>query len=251
MVLWCPVAVLVFDRHCCTFHNLAVLNVGSMSKGTWYSADHHFGAEAITGHIGRKGAGWEREFESAGEMDAYMIDHWNEVVGHEDTVYYLGDFTLKSGKVFLKYLDRLVGRIKFVPGGHDLRWMKDLGIRPDDGRQDLPRPYQKHEVLPMLYFQHTQIVTKNYVPGGGLQNSKKQLLILCHYPFFTWESSHHGSWNLHGHSHGGLGKANRYLKLVAQPPSTLEDGNSIDVGVDAGWDFYPVHFSTIVDKLDR
>ena len=215
-----------------------------MSKGeTWHTADHHFGAAAITGHIGRKGAGWDREFDSAGEMDAYMIDHWNEVVGHEDTVYHHGDFTLMDGKRMLQYLDRLVGRIKFVPGGHDLKWMKDLGIKPDDGRQPLPRPYAKHEVLPMVHFKHTRIINQS-------GDSAKQLLVLSHYPFFTWERSHHGSWNLHGHSHGGLGRANRYLKLVKSPPTTLEDGNSIDVGVDAGWDFYPVHFDTIVDRLE-
>lgn len=209
----------------------------------WYSADGHFGNAAITGHIGRKGAGWEREFDGPGEMDAYMIDHWNEVVGHEDTVYYLGDFTLYDGKRMLQYLDRLVGRIKFVPGGHDLKWMKDLGIKPDDGRRDLPRPYHKHEVLPMVHFKRTRIINK-----AG--ESAKQLIVLSHYPFFTWEASHHGSWNLHGHSHGGLGKANRYQKIVKSPPTTLEDGHSIDVGVDAGWDFYPVHFETIVDKLE-
>jgi calcineurin-like phosphoesterase family protein len=165
------------------------------------------------------------------------------VVGSEDTVYYLGDFTLKGGKVALKYIDRLVGRIKFVPGGHDVRWLKDLGINVKAGDTGpLPRPYHKHEVLPMVYFQNVRIPD-----GAGAM--KKQLIVLCHYPFFTWEASHHGSWNLHGHSHGGLGKANRYLKIIKSPPTTLEDGHSIDVGVDAGWDFYPVHFETIVGRL--
>ena len=209
----------------------------------WYCADHHFGNAAITGHIGRKGAGWDREFESPGEMDAYMIDRWNELVGVEDIVYYLGDFTLLGGKRMLGYLDRLSGRIRFVPGGHDMRWMKDLGIKRDMGRTNLPRPFQKHEVLTMIHFQHVQIPT-------SLSSRKKQLIVMSHYPQFTWESSHHGSWHLHGHSHGGLGKANRFLKMVKTPPSTLEDFHQMDVGVDP-WEFYPVHLSTVIDRLDR
>ncbi len=209
----------------------------------WYSADHHFGNKEITSHIGRKGAGWDRVFESPGEMDAYMIECWNKVVLPEDTVYYLGDLTLQGGKRALQYLDRLQGRIRFVPGGHDMRWLKDLGIKRDMGRTNLPRPFAKHEVLAMIHFQHVQIPL-------SLSDRKKQLIVLSHYPQFTWERSHHGSWHLHGHSHGGLGKANRFLKMVKSPPTTLEDYHQMDVGVDP-WQFYPVHLSTVIDRLDR
>lgn len=31
-----------------------------------------------------------------------------------------------------------------------------------------------------------------------------QRIILCHYAFRVWNSSHHGSWHLYGHSHGSL-----------------------------------------------
>ncbi len=211
---------------------------------TWFSADHHFGNENITGHVGRKLAGWEREFVNAGEMDARMIARWNEVVLPDDTVYYLGDFTLLSGKVMLQYLDRLTGQIKFVPGGHDLSWMKDLGFKPNE-TGFLPRPYHKHEILPMLHFLKMKIDGLEAQAGA----KKRSLLVLCHYPLFSWERSHKGSWHLHGHSHGGLGKANRYQKIVKSLPSTLEDFHTLDVGVDATWDFYPVHMQTIVDKL--
>ena len=211
---------------------------------TWFTADHHFGNENITGYIGRRLAGWERNFANAGEMDARMIARWNEVVEPDDTVYYLGDFTLLSGKVMLQYLDRLTGRIKFVPGGHDLRWMKDLGFKANE-TGFLPRPYHKHEILPMLHFLKMKIDGLEVQAGA----KKSSLLVLCHYPLFSWERSHKGSWHLHGHSHGGLGFGNRFQTVRVDIPSVLELHHSIDVGVDAAWDFYPVHLDTIADKL--
>lgn len=42
-------------------------------------------------------------------------------------------------------------------------------------------------------------------------------LVLCHYPFRTWNGQHRGALNLHGHSHGRL------------KPMTRQ----YDVGVDA------------------
>lgn len=29
-------------------------------------------------------------------------------------------------------------------------------------------------------------------------------IVLGYYPFAVWNRSHHGSWNLHGHSHGSF-----------------------------------------------
>jgi calcineurin-like phosphoesterase family protein len=43
------------------------------------------------------------------------------------------------------------------------------------------------------------------------------MLVLCHYPFRTWNAMHRGSVNLHGHSHGRLAPLTRQF----------------DVGVDA------------------
>jgi len=32
---------------------------------------------------------------------------------------------------------------------------------------------------------------------------------MSHYPILSWNRAHHGSWHLHGHSHGGLMKTNQ------------------------------------------
>jgi len=55
---------------------------------------------------------------------------------------------------------------------------------------------------------------------------------LHHYACRTWRRSCHGSYHFYGHSHGDIPDYNR----------------STDVGVDA-WDFYPVSWDTLKEKL--
>ena len=64
---------------------------------------------------------------------------------------------------------------------------------------------------------------------------KKQKIILCHYPMREWDSKHHGSWHLCGHSHGNL---------FATKIQCKDSGLCLDVGVDL-WDGYPLSFYDI------
>jgi calcineurin-like phosphoesterase family protein len=59
-------------------------------------------------------------------------------------------------------------------------------------------------------------------------------LVLCHYPFRSWNGQAKGAINLHGHSHG------RMKPLPRQ----------IDVGVDA-WDYRPVRLNILLDASVR
>jgi calcineurin-like phosphoesterase family protein len=59
-------------------------------------------------------------------------------------------------------------------------------------------------------------------------------LVLCHYPFRTWNAMAKGAYDLHGHSHGQLKAAPR----------------QVDVGVDV-WDFRPITFETIRNRRRR
>lgn len=78
---------------------------------------------------------------------------------------------------------------------------------------------------------HPRFASSNYVleiKHGGHD------ITLCHYAFRTWNGSTHGSLMLHGHSHG-LIKPSR---------------QSIDVGVDAGWQYQPTTLRDILKKLN-
>ncbi len=83
----------------------------------FFTADLHLGHDNIIGYT-------KRPFKDVDEMDNTLIDNYNEKVSNDDTVYILGDFTLKNAGPARQYLKRLNGHILIVPGGHDFRWLE-------------------------------------------------------------------------------------------------------------------------------
>ena len=142
-------------------------------------------------------------------MDDEMIDRWNSVIGGDDLIFHLGDFTL--GKDAQQYFSRLHGRIKILSNiwHHDRRWLpKNFGNSNMNSLTGHPIT-----ILSPLY------VHKHHdVPP----------IVLCHYPFSVWDRKHYGSWHLHAHSHG---------KHIA-------DGFIMDVGVDCH-DFAPISLENV------
>lgn len=201
----------------------------------FFTADHHYH------HLNSKGTGIidyaQRPFVSIVDMHVQLIERWNLRVKRKDEVYVLGDFALARADRVERLLLQLHGRIKIVPGGHDARWLKEMGFKINKGDTGmLLAPLNHVEILPMLYMLR---MNKNL----GVPRS----IILCHYPLFTWQESHHGSWHFHGHSHIRESKDHTYRRIMKPIKSSLT-GKSIDVGVDA-WDFYPVSLPEIVKKL--
>lgn len=159
----------------------------------FFTADTHFGHFNIIKYT-------NRPFSDIDEMDDEIIWRWNSTVNPTDTVYHLGDFTLKGYEEFVWYVEKLHGNIKIVPGSHDHSWLAQF------------KPTPRVEILPPLY-------SLEYSRAGDYP----KVIVLCHYALKTWDRSHYGSWHLFGHSHGKL----------------KGEFNSLDVGVDQQ-NFYPV-----------
>ena len=178
----------------------------------WFTADHHFGHENIIRYC-------DRPFRDTAEMDREMVRRWNAVVGADDTIYHLGDFTLGDWWGTAKpCLDELNGRVKVVPGGHDYRWLPDA-----DGRL---------EVLPSLH-------TLEF----GVGRKWPLVVVLCHYPMLSWDRSHYGSIHLHGHTHGMVPDG-RSSDMKAPPDQRR--GFRLDVGVDCHG-FAPVSLAAVLE----
>jgi calcineurin-like phosphoesterase family protein len=144
-----------------------------------------------------------------------------------DTVYHLGDFSLRGIEYVFPLLFRLNGRIKLVPGGHD-KWLKGYNkYKIDLG--------EKLEILPSL----TQA------------KISRTTFVLCHYPMLSWEASHYGSFMLHGHTHATIDVLGSSGDMQLPPKSRGgSNGKRLDVGVDAH-NFFPLEFKKVVSIMSE
>lgn len=172
-----------------------------MSTDIWFISDTHWNHANIIKYC-------KRPFASIGEMNEKLIENWNARVKPGDSVYHLGDFALKVSQQEVENLvRRLNGQIHLIWGNHD----------------------QKNKsVLKATNF--AEKVPYKELKIGDLK------IVMCHYPFLTWNRAHHGSWDLHGHSHGNLPRD--------------PNARRVDVGVDC-WNYSPVSFDEIRVEMEK
>jgi len=130
----------------------------------FFTSDTHFGDHRVMNLR-------PRPFGSLAEMDAALAERWNAVVGPEDEVWHLGDFA-RTAALARSWLARLNGRKHLLVGNND------------------PAPETAHGWASVQAYAE---LTLDGVP-----------LVLCHYPFRSWNRMGRGAVNLHGHSHGRL-----------------------------------------------
>lgn len=165
----------------------------------WFTADTHFQHANIIKYCGRP-------FTSAEEMDETMITNWNAVVQPRDIVYHLGDFVFcRKTEVVEAYIRRLNGHINLVWGNHD-----------------------KHVVKRAQGFAGQSQYREIKIEG--------QSITLMHYAMRVWNKSHHGSWQLFGHTHDELPEEEHQLQT--------------DVGMDARG-FCPMSFEQVKELMDK
>ena len=170
----------------------------------WFSSDLHLN------HA--KDFIWkERGFSSVEEMNAALIDNFNECVQTQDTLYLLGDNWLNCS---------------VEEGIALLRQIRCKDIRFIFGNHDSP---QRREALKEV---GTLLGWAEMIKDG------KKYYLLSHYP--TQTTNYDDEWatavrNLHGHSH---------------QKSPLSGDFQVNVGVDA-WNNRPVSFGEVKELLNR
>lgn len=184
------------------------------TSNLFFTSDHHFAHANIIKFC-------DRPFADVQEMDAVLIDRWNEVVPPDGLVFHLGDFTLMDGETANEYFRLLNGRIKVLsnPWHHDKRWSAEE-------RAYTSRSGHPVELLPPMVVLEIHKADETTLRIGSV------VITLCHYPLAEWDRKHYNAWHLHGHSHG----RHQYPEPVF----------ALDVGVDINeWGFAPVSFERI------
>jgi calcineurin-like phosphoesterase family protein len=92
-------------------------------EGIFFTSDHHFGHHNIISHA-------NRPFASTDEMNAVMIECWNERVKPNDTVFHLGDLTLNMhARVYLEHHNGKI-HLLALEWHHDKAWLKKQRNKP-------------------------------------------------------------------------------------------------------------------------
>lgn len=174
----------------------------------YFTSDTHFGHKNIIEFC-------DRPFRSVPEMNEALIARWNKVVGHDDTIYHLGDFSMKIGDEEIRNIvRRLNGHKVLILGNHDER--------------TIARKSSAFKGVDKNLFAEIH-------PGVHEIWVGKQKIVLCHYSMEVWNGSHRGSYHLYGHSHGTLPER--------------DDRRSFDVGVDPNG-YFPVSYDEVVERMN-
>jgi calcineurin-like phosphoesterase family protein len=179
---------------------------GDMAR--YFTADLHLGHGNIIEYCGRP-------FDDVDEMNAALVDRWNQTVSHGDEVIVLGDLALGRIAETLPLVGRLHGRKVLLAGNHDRCWFGH--------KKGVDEWIERYLAAGFAEIWQGTVALE----VGG------RPVLACHFPyrgdshdqdrFVPHRPADTGSWLLHGHVH--------------ERWKTLD--RMINVGVDV-WDFAPV-----------
>jgi calcineurin-like phosphoesterase family protein len=185
----------------------------------WITSDHHFGHKAILSFTPKRCKDNGEDYKNIEEHDQDLIRKWNELVQPNDIVYYLGDFAYKCSMSYAQYIFwSLNGKKILISGNHDHK----LANKFTNSWEEI------------CQIKRIEVTKSN----GG-----KQLLLLGHRPFLTWESK---CWHFHGHTHSNIEKLNNNLKAPDHHSIQIRK----DIGIDTN-DGYPYNLQNLVNSYDK
>lgn len=198
----------------------------NLKDGTkcWFTSDQHFSHANILAFC-------NRPWVDIKQMNEAIINNWNEVIGEDDVVFMLGDFSWNKDPMEIK---RIFDRLR---GGH---------IFVLFGNHDTMGQFSKVKSKRVNFISDTAMI---FISGiDERKPSKEYEVMLSHFPLATWPHFQRGTVNLHGHIHSGPRS-----KCDIDCPGfdlILKPGLTYDVGVDNN-NYYPIEIREILTKLNK
>lgn len=190
-------------------------------ENVWITSDTHYGhkniCRGVTEWRNQKGEiplERVRDFDTLEKMNDTIVNNINSVVGQNDWLIHLGDWSFGGFENIQKFWNRLVCKnIRLVLGNHDHHIL-----------------HNKNDIQALFY---------GVNPYDVLRVTKGTSLILFHYPILSWDGLGKGNIHLHGHSHLDVNK-----KIGA--------GRRMDIGIDGHPEFRPYHLMTeVVPRMTK
>jgi len=151
-------------------------------RKVWITSDTHYGHKNICRGV----TGWRnpdgsipidqtRDFKNIDEMNDNIVKGINDVVGQDDVLIHLGDWSFGGFENIEKFRDRIICQeIHLILGNHD--------HHIENNRGDIRDLFQSVSSYDRLSY-------------------KGETFVLCHFPIQSWDSLNKGHIHLHGHVH--------------------------------------------------
>jgi calcineurin-like phosphoesterase family protein len=145
-------------------------------------------------------------------MNSAIVNNINEVVGQEDVLIHLGDWSFGGFENIEEFYNRLICKnIHLVLGNHD--------HHIDRNRGDVKRLFNSVNWFEQLEYMGETIEC-------------------CHYPISSWNGLRKGRIHLHGHCHLPHNKK-------------ISNGRRMDIGIDGNPDFAPYNLHDVIKILKK
>jgi calcineurin-like phosphoesterase family protein len=177
----------------------------------FFTSDTHYNHKNICRGVSNWEGGLDktRDFKTLSQMNDAIVNGINEVVGQDDILIHLGDWSFGGFEYVREFRNRVLCRdIHLILGNHDHHIENDR-----EGCQELFTSVSHYTRLEVTRPSHPIISGANYT---------KQTFVLSHFPICSWHDMSKGNIHLFGHVH---------------LPATqkIMPGRSIDVGMDGSY----------------
>jgi calcineurin-like phosphoesterase family protein len=182
----------------------------------WFTSDTHYNHSNICSSTTQ----WTdpvtcREFKSLEQMNNTLVNNINEVVGQDDILFHLGDWSFGGFEQIELFRNRIVCRnVHIITGNHDHHIERNK-----DNIQSIFSSVNKYLDLDV-----------NWDAG-------KQRFALMHFPIASWDNMARGAIHLHGHVHFEVEKR-------------IGVGKMMDVGCD-GNNLYPIEMNEVLRLMEN
>lgn len=161
-----------------------------------------------------------RDFKTLDHMNDTIVNNINEIVGQDDILIHLGDWSFGGFESIKEFRDRIICKnIYLLYGNHD--------HHIENNRQNIQGIFTKT-------MQYTTLQLISPAIAKNLPIDKREF-VLMHYPLVSWHDMNKGRFHLFGHVHLPSDK-----KIMG--------GRSMDVGMD-GNNLYPYNIKDVIKKL--
>ena len=184
-------------------------------QGLFFTSDTHYNHSNICSATTK----WSdadnltRNFKSLDHMNDTLVNNINEIVGENDILIHLGDWSFGGFESIEDFRNRILcKKVHLVYGNHDHHIRRNKG--------DIQRIFSSCQD-----YLHLDIRK----PEG--KEVMKYSMVCMHYPIASWDGMNDGVVHLHGHVH-------------LPPHLRVSEGKAMDVGVD-GNELYPISLEEV------